>query len=194
MEYILISEDKLKIILTRQELDARDVSVDELDYENPLARGIVEGLLDYAKDNLGFDTSKRKLLIQLFPSRDGGCELFVTRLGKKEDKSKENRSGDVGRKVPRVRPRAFSFESLGGLLSLCKRLKSSGYLPQGSVWVDLQGQWFLTLTGEDTELDRVLGVIAEYGEEQSYTATSLYLCEHARELYSGVAIAALGNI
>ena len=93
MEYILISEDKLKIILTRQELDARDVSVDELDYENPLARGIVEGLLDYAKDNLGFYTSKRKLLIQLFPSRDGGCELFVTRLGKKEDKAR--RTGQV---------------------------------------------------------------------------------------------------
>ena len=69
MEYILINDSKLKIILGRQELEEWDISIDELDYANPAAKKVFEGILGYAKKELGFDTSGYKVLLQLYPSK-----------------------------------------------------------------------------------------------------------------------------
>ena len=81
MDYIMINESKLKIMLEAKDLEEWDIRIDELDYSNPYAKIIFEEILDYAKSNLGFDSDGRKVLLQLYPSKDGGCELFITRMG-----------------------------------------------------------------------------------------------------------------
>lgn len=193
MEYILISESKLKIMLTKQDIEEWNISVDQLDYGNPNARAVFEDILGYAREELGFDTSGHKVLLQLYPSKDGGCELFITRLGE------ENVRGALKPTQLKQRQKAYSFEKLSHLLAVCKRLRLNGFSGESSAWFDCQGKWFLLLsTDEDSELDLLpldrFSFICEYGDTESPKALSLYLCEYASPVCRENASAILGKI
>ena len=187
MEYILINDSKLKIILERQELAEWDISADELDYANPAARQVFEGLLGYAKKELGFDTAGHKVLLQLFPSKDGGCELFVTRLGP----STEQRSPRTEKEKRNIEKKAYSFDKLSHLLAVCKRLSSMKYCGSSSAWFDESGKWFLLLSVEE---DTDFNFISEYGEVESPSALELYLCEYGTAVRREDAAIVLGKI
>ncbi len=193
MEYILISESKLKIMLTRQDIAQWNISIDELDYGNPSAKAAFEEILGYAREELGFDTSGHKVLLQLYPSRDGGCELFITRLGE----SARRQTGEIG--APKQRQKAYSFEKLSHLLAVCKRLNREGFDGESSAWFDSEGKWFLLLSvDEDSELDLLpldrFSFICEYGNTESPKALSLYLSEYASPVCRDNASAILGKI
>ena len=132
MEYVMINESKLKVMLEDSDLEARNLEAEALDYADPDAKKLFGDILCYAKDTFGFDTSGYRVLLQLYPSKDGGCELFITRLGKLDSAPKESdqESREKKRKpYPRDKKdknnRAFRFERLSHLLKVCKRLYES---------------------------------------------------------------------
>ncbi len=79
METIFINEDKIKIMLSKIEMTKyridKDFSKDKT--ESDL---IIWDILDDASILTGFDTEKGSFYVQMYPSKDGGCELFVTRI------------------------------------------------------------------------------------------------------------------
>ena len=87
MEFILIGDGKIKVSLTKEDLEEFELSADELDYANTETKRMFWDVLSRAKARTGFDTDGEKVLVQLYPSRDGGCEIFVTKIGSlyKED-------------------------------------------------------------------------------------------------------------
>ena len=211
MEYIMINESKLKVMLESSELQSRNLDANELDYADPYAKRLFGDILCYAKDNFDFDTSGYRVLLQLYPSKDGGCELFITRLGrldkdtddeasvcekKKKDTGRENRS------KKRKNQKAFRFEHLSDLLKVCRRLRESDIECSGSVFVDRDGIWFLILSVDDPLYDDIYDVlpindfsfIFEYGSPENHVALSMYLCEHARAVSTDDAIETLGKI
>ncbi len=193
MEYILISESKLKIMLTRQDIEEWNISVEELDYGNPGAKAVFEEILGYAREELSFDTSGHKVLLQLYPSKDGGCELFITRLGESTER------GALKPARAKQRQKAYSFQKLSHLLAVCKRLSLNGFTGESSAWFDSEGKWFLLLsTDEDSELDLLpldrFSFICEYGDTESPKALSLYLSEYASPVCRDNASAILGKI
>lgn len=198
MEYILINDSKLKIILEERELEEWDISIDELDYSNPAAKRVFEGLLGYAKQELGFDTSGYKVLIQLYPSKDGGCELFVTRLG--ESSERQSKSSRSRKEKKQAEQRAYSFDKLSHLLAVCKRLCLSGFTGESSAWFDKEGKWFLLMSLEgDSDSSKLLppdrfSFITEYGEYENPKALSLYLGEYAKAVCENDAALILGKI
>lgn len=191
MEYIMIDDTKLKIILEAEDLAEWDIAPEELDYDDPYAKGFFEDVLGYAKREFGFDTSGYKTLLQLFPSRDGGCEIFVTRLGESTPREELRRETVC---------RGYSFDKLSHLISVCKRLCLEGFLGDSSVWFDTDGRWFLMLSSEDDELCsdllplNKLTFISEYGEGESAGALSLYLSEYASPVCESNATQILGKI
>lgn len=198
MEYIMISEDKLKVILSEQELSAWNISAEELDYQSPSSRSVFERLLSYAKEEFGFDTSDRRLLIQLFGAKDGSCELFFTRLGSISDEENKEKN-NVRRKKKSDAPhtKIFSFDDLGALLALCRRLYLAGYSGRSSVWLDIEKRWFLTLNSDDdgdSKENRLFDILGEYGNEENRRSASLYLGEYGDELYKNNAVSLLGKI
>jgi negative regulator of genetic competence, sporulation and motility len=208
MEYVMINESKLKVMLEESDLAGLELSPDELDYANPEAKQLFGDILGYAKDELGFDTSGYRVLLQLYPSKDGGCEIFITRLGKLEDTS-ETKSHDSGVKEASVKPRrkskrrkAFRFECLAHLVGACKRLAESGSLPQSEAFRDLGGEWFLILSYGDDEYSEVmdmlpvneLSFISEYGSPEDARALSLYLGEYGMAVCRTNAIETLSKL
>lgn len=199
MEYILINESKLKVTLEGGELEERALEAKELDYSLPRAKQLFCDILDHAKDEFGFDTSGYRILLQLYPSNDGGCELFVTRLGKlageqrpesaQEPKAAKSASAD-GKKPPRKSERAFSFERLSHLIDVCRRLSSLSLDCESSVYTDAEGKWYLLLEFADDGIAELFGVlplseisfISEYGYAEDLRPLSLYLGEYASEV------------
>ena len=75
MELIRISDSKLKIILNETDMRRYALSSDTLSYENGDTRRAVREVLAEAEEETGFHATADRLLIQAYPSRDGGCEL-----------------------------------------------------------------------------------------------------------------------
>lgn len=81
LEYLVINESKLKIIMTPKDTARYGFSASQADYDSPDTRRIFWRILDDAAKEVGFEPKGDKVLIQFYPSRDGGCEIFVTKLG-----------------------------------------------------------------------------------------------------------------
>ena len=194
MEYIMINEEKLKVMLEHNDLEEWDISVEALDYSNPEAKLVFEEILHYARENFGFDTSGHKVLLQIFPSRDGGCEVFITKLsGLSPAEEYPQASREHKESV------AFSFDRLSYLLAVCKRLAEKGYGGESEAWADDYGKWYLILSQSNISLFGELPIpndfsfISEYGDTQSPRALSLYLGEHAKIICAD-AVNALGGL
>ncbi len=194
MEYILIDDDKLKVMLERSDLAAWNIDAASLDYSDPEAKKVFEDILGYAKREFGFDTSGHKVLLQLYPSRDGGCEIFVTRLSPIEKNAKQPAD------THRCEERTYSFERLSELISVCRLLRGLDMVNESRAWRDSDGVWYLNFQFPKTEFScdserfvvTPLDILAEYGRRESNDGTSLYLSEYAQAVCPHDAVERLG--
>ncbi len=199
MEFILISDTKLKIMLTASDMAELLPDGKEPDYGDPDTRRMFRELLRRAKAQTGFDTDGSRVLVQLFSSKKGGCEVFVTKLGAlNEPLSCEP---DVHYKpsyyTEEAHAGAFGFDTLSHLLSVCRRLWHIGYGGDSSVYAGDDRRYYLFLhhmdTSEELPVDE-FSFIGEYGTGESYEATRHFVCEHGRPLCRGDAVRILGEL
>ncbi len=80
MDFIIVGENKLKIMLDFEEMTEYNLTSSELDYRDPAVRDSFWKIIDLAKAECGFDVSGDKILIQFYPSKTIG-EIFITKLG-----------------------------------------------------------------------------------------------------------------
>jgi len=85
MELIVISHTKIKIMLTRPDMARYELTTAHIDSTDERTRCAVRHILADADKQVGFDTEGQRLFVQFFASKDGGCEIFVTKLGKNTD-------------------------------------------------------------------------------------------------------------
>jgi negative regulator of genetic competence, sporulation and motility len=78
MELILISNTKLKIMLDESDMRKYHIG-NESDCANAGTRKAIRSLLERARDQIGFNTEGEEIFVQLYTSKHGGCELFVTK-------------------------------------------------------------------------------------------------------------------
>ena len=91
MELILISNTKLKIML--DESDMRKYHIEnECDCAEGSTRRAIRSLLECARDQIGFNTDGEEIFVQLYTSKQGGCELFVTKCNTDRDRQDELKS------------------------------------------------------------------------------------------------------
>ncbi len=78
MELIPINDSKLKIML--DEIDMKEYRLGaESDCADTETRRAIRDILDLARDRVGFNTEGAEIFVQLYTSKKGGCELFVTK-------------------------------------------------------------------------------------------------------------------
>ena len=83
MELILISNTKLKIMLNESDMKKYKIS-DDADCAESGTRRAIRNLLEKAREQLGFNTEGEEIFVQLYTSKKGGCELFVTKTSTRE--------------------------------------------------------------------------------------------------------------
>ena len=195
MEWIRISNNKLKIMLTAEDARRYALSCEKADYADLLTREAFRDILSDMRDKTGFDATEDKLYIQMYPSKEGGCELFVTKMGLllaesdcEEDAipppEKQEPKAQKRTPFPRKRSVAFLFDELSHLISLCQRLRVQSYIGESEVWKDEHGQWWLILTeiGNPLTSKEDYRFIREYARMFSAEEARLLLPEHGKLL------------
>lgn len=203
MEYILISDAKLKIICEKSDLSQYDLRAEALEYSDADTRKFLEDILEYAKRKLGFETKLHKILVQIYPSRDGGCEIFISRLTPShpsEEGSSLSEEKDQSATPQKKRERVFFFKELNHLLDACKRLLIKDFDGSSSAFY-LDGKGYFLSIELDCELEEYriflideYSFIYEYGEPQNSPERIPYLKEYAKCLCPSGAIEILGKI
>lgn len=194
MEFLLISESKLKIVMTGEEVKKYELNTSG-EIGSPGLRRSFWRVLDIAKNQVGFDPNGDKILIQLYPIKDLGCEIFVTKLGILPESSarlvsKSDRVGMLSRKIG-----FYAFDSPDDMISAAKAVKNLlGSSKSKSDVYQIGNQYFLSIEEYGKSVEYVeFPCILEFG--RSLTADFwIYASEHATRLTDGDGIDFLSSI
>ena len=146
MELIVISESKIKLTLTSEEMSLYSGSTKE----------ILSEIMDDVRNKCGCREMKGRIFIQMYPSREGGCEMFVTKLSERE-KYKNTLTGEnhvlteYRKYIYGERGKVFiySFDNMEHLLSCCRDLSQMKYHGSSTVYVDRdKREYYLVLEAE----------------------------------------------
>ncbi len=197
MEIIMINESKLKVMLTSDDLQGFEITTDELDYSNTETKRMFWDILNRAKHSIGFDTDGQRVLVQLYPSRGGGCEMFITKIGTVPLPDEvDTQAAPAGGALLHYKPShrqnyekgktgAFGFDSMELMLKVCRRLFIIGYTGESSAYIGDNSRVYLFLSGLDPTVFPLLdeySFIAEYGTPENPENLMFYIEEHGKEI------------
>ena len=204
MELIKISNTRLKIMLTASDMSHFALDIESFGTNGQDTYRAVRLLLDELRDQIGFQGDERHLSVQFFPSREGGCEMFISNLNDREsekgcdgDTMKPNHQNALSLGLPKkqsncfLRDFAYRFETLDALLNVCQRLLSIGYICESSAFRDRSGHYYLflsSLSSSPFSIPDEIGFIVEYGCIENPTSARLYLREHGIPICKSEAI------
>ena len=193
MELILINEKKLKIMLSPEDMLEYEIDCESVDYDKTETRRAFWSILDEAKHRTGFDAASERVYIQLYPSREGGCEMYVTKVGMLPSGAKSGKRGML--RVAAERTLAYRFDELSLLLSVCRQLQRTGFSAQSEAFCDERGSYYLYIFGiRGFSLPESLAFISEFGASEEPEALRSYLAEYGKSVCADDAIKILGAL
>ena len=193
MELIRVSHCKLKVMLTPD--DVERLHLDPETSENEDLHSAFRTLLREIKEDCGFDPDGKELSIQYFPSREGGCEMFISHLSETEEET-QAADGPPQKIAGFHKEYAFRFAEMEALLMACKRLFSMGYIGDSQAYIDEKSNCFLflgVLSGHPFEMPEELRFLSEYGRQESVSDAKLYLSEYGRSICPSSAVQILAG-
>ena len=195
MELIVIDEDRMKIMLSREELSSYNIDAVNIDTEDESTKRILYDIIDRAKRTAGFEGEYGRMFVRVFASSDGGCEMYVTKYSQlyddEESVIEEHSQPNHARYSKRKRRYVYKLNSAMELVRACSALLARGYSQPSDAYISESGNvYFLVLS--EGECDTT--VMLEFSEPESFPGVLLYLCEHARMLCERDAVAHLGAI
>lgn len=194
MELLMISDTKLKIMLSKEDMDTYALDGENVDYDSTETRRAFWAILDEAKHRTGFDAASDKVLIQLYPSRDGGCELFVTKLGMLPPLTEKTLARSGRAAMLTCRRAVYRFSSLSDLTDAARILSSDPPSRASRVYLGDDGLYYLVTEerggkGDLSDLSRV----TEFGDLLSPN-TADYIREHGKCLAEGNAVSLFASL
>ena len=189
LELHLIGEDKLKVLLTPFDMMKYNLTCEKLDYENTETRKAIWNILDYAKHETGFDAARGRICIEVFPEKNGGCAIYITKLRQNEIAEKDGidlaKVKSAGHEISAV----YGFEESESLCRVCRYLSHRGYaLPSRAYFEPLEkkkSRYYLELLeapspigGKKAKYLRENLFIGEFGTRMEGEASLAYLKEH----------------
>lgn len=191
MELLVISENKLKVILSRDDMDAYSITCDSIDYDNTETRKAFWCILDEAKHKTGFDAAADRVYVQIYPSRGGGCEMYVTKMckktaaaaGKTEDE-KDCRI-NIRKQSGYFEKTLCRFENAEDMIAACRTLCEMGFCADSSLYCSDDGAYFLRTGKSGAEPPSLLrrgyssDILSEFGTRLDFCFDG-WVAEHCR--------------
>ena len=195
MELILINKNKLKIMLDESDMKKYHIG-SESDCAEGTTRRAIRSLLESARDQIGFDTDGEEVFIQLYASKSGGCELFVTKCDAIKAIKSEKPRGLLDSPDRRKAALIYSFADLSSLLRVCKILNSASYEGESSAFHDENGRFYLSLSSSlasaYSRLDPLTFLI-EFGKRENSDTIHTYISEHGKPICRETAVETLAR-
>ncbi len=196
MELIVIDRDRMKIMLSSEELSSYKIDASALDTEDEATKRKLYDIVDRAKRTAGFEWESTRMFVQVFASLDGGCEMYVTRYSQLYDEevecmSQENSNEQKPSTPVRKRRLIYRFASVSDMLRACKALAMRGYSEPSEAYISEDGE-MMYLVLYDGGAD--ISVVLEYAEPVFFGGWALYIGEHASVLCERCAVESLGAL
>jgi negative regulator of genetic competence, sporulation and motility len=212
MELIIINENKLKITMTAP--DMKKYGIDENEFHLSLTdtKKILKRILSSSPVETGFENigTGEKLLLQLYPEKHGGCELYITRISLCSDEKEEIELSEddselyllpQSTKITTMaerRPTAYFFEDLESLILACKELQKYGFSEKSSLFAQSYGKYYLIIseriTVAEKEKSRQYSFLSEFGERIIDKSIHVFLTEHGKAVIYEDAVSKLSQI
>ena len=198
MEWIRISENKLKIMLTAEDARHYELNCEQADYADVQTRTAFREILTDVGRETDFEAIEDKVYIQMYPSKEGGCELFVTKTGLllNEQEPPKMQTGKKehtrSQRVRRESIQAFRFQSFPLLLAACRRLQGLHSIRKSDALRDTRGTWWLLLFSYDESPK--LRFLSTYAREVRADLAQIYLAEYGKTVFEKEAIARLAAL
>ncbi len=209
MDLILISEEKLKIILTESDMRRFNIDVESLDYSNVTTKKVFWEILDEAKTKSGFNPDKSKLYVQVFPSQDGGCEMFITKFS-----CALSPSNTLHRKKTYKLSQSCKDQEENGifltlgfqeLCQLCRRMSKEKLHLSTSLYYDMSGVYIFIISdskkmpsyisSKNNKVTKIPEYFSEYAAVKELNNRVIsYAEEHCQKIAEGNAVEMLAKI
>lgn len=198
MELKLISEDKLKIILTNEDMAALDITYEDMNYYNDTStKRVVWEILDRAKRQTGFDAGAGGVEIKVQEKKNDGCLIFVTKTNThKPEQSPTYQYPTYAKSYKKLytstkkKRLLYVFENSEKLHEVCCQLMLIGYGGKSDIFADAD-KYYLYI--EDNR-EQCLDMISEYGFLVNNPFFSFYLDEHTKKIISADAVQTFAGI
>ena len=190
MEITLLTETELKVSLTRDDMEHYSLDCASIDYDTTGTRRAFWSILDEARLKTGFDAAHDRIYIRLYPSRDGGCEMYVTKLpdGKYADTDTaetEHPSSRAEEKGSGYALYLLASPEPSDLFSLCGKLSALGFSAENALYV---------LHPEDARKRRFCFAVKRLpGVPDREQVCAAYLAEYTERLLPSSAFSALAE-
>ena len=171
MEFMKIGHDSLKITLSAKEAKMYDLeegsTLDSEEMKNTFTK-----LLLRAKKEIGYRYAGERVVAEIFSSKNGGCEIFLSYA---DDQAGEQRETKYKKTLSSV----FMSERLEDVILLFKRIKDVGFRGKSSLYLDeINERYYIIL--EDREIkDGKYLFVHEYARQQKSNSIA-YIEEHCK--------------
>lgn len=129
-----INENKIKVTISLNDLEERNLDFNSLNYNSPAAQELFWDMMEQAEVLFGFNASDSQLVIEASPDTDYGFVVTITKLDEDGDfesiqKYIKNKFRKTDLKVKKKNRKIcstimiYSFENFEDLCELCKRIK-----------------------------------------------------------------------
>lgn len=181
MDFLVVSDSKLKIMMSREDMKKYEIEGDNIDYDNPKTRRSFWRILDAAREACGFEVSGDKVLIQFYPAKDGS-EIFVTKLGIISAGAERTIAKSSKVAMLSVRRTVYKFSSFSSLVLAARMLDTSECERLPRAYYDERDSYYIVMeervgSGKGSELYSIL----EFGREIPQNLAA-YITEHSNEI------------
>ena len=175
MQIDVLSQNTLKLTLSRLDMFDLDIKYESLSGKNPDTKRLLSHVLRTVKldKSAGVDFSGERLFVEAFPRPDGGCMLYISSLTEERERvhsfAPEKKVVRLTAKTSAVKPKSEKmlcrFDSIKDLDGACKNLSwqsEHGRLELESVLFGNSSEYRLLLCGNNKKL--ISAVVSEFGE------------------------------
>ncbi|GLX69011.1 genetic competence negative regulator [Paenibacillus glycanilyticus] len=177
-----LSQDKIRIFLTFDDLLERGIQKEDMWREIPKVHDLFSEMMEQAYSELGFDASG-PLAVEVFALPAQGMVVIVTR-GKMnghlderatDDEDTEDEIYEMEVTMEQSDIVMYAFRDFEDVINVCKQLQAASLTEDGRLY-SYNGKWILALEPALIETSRhnaVIALLAEYGEATSVTSAML---------------------
>ena len=190
MEIIKINLTSVKVILSREECEKYEfLSNPELEEVEMLAS--IDTLLEKINKEKNLDLKNNKLLLQVYPSKSGECEIYISCTEDKIMYKEKTIQGGFGRNTPYIN--IYRFESFRELINACYRLHMITEDETSQIYYDKEKDKYYLLCKSISSKEMRFAFLNEYAK-QLKAQTIYYVKEHFKCICQSNAISSFSEL
>jgi len=195
MKFKRLSEDKIQIIVSSEDLEKRNVKKWDFMPNSPKAQEFFQEMLDQAYEECGFEVdADTQLMVEAYPMTSDSLVITVTKVRQldKDEYDDELLDDLEDEEIAELESDelVYLFKDFEDVIQFCKQI--NGDYRDGSNMYKLGNVYYLTFLEPDNLSDHALGMLGEYGN--IVHLAEAYLAEHGKLMIKDKAIEVMANL